>query len=133
MTDKGEKNFPQLVADLNKGPKKESEMPPLHPRPDELVDISKEETEERITNQLLKAKKFGSNYRVFDISNEDQRTQLEEIMDHILQDGWLLGYEEKQILQNGRVIVFVKYLIPSEPVTRQVAPEDVVDTRAKQG
>jgi hypothetical protein len=125
-----EKDFPQLLSELNEGPTKEKDMPPLHPRPDELVDISKEETQENITNQLLKAKKFRSNYRVFDIGDEDQRDLLEEIMDHILRDGWLLGYEEKQILQSGRVVVFIKYLIPDEPVIKPTA-SDVADARTK--
>jgi len=115
-----EKDFPQIMAELNKGPAKNTDMPPLHPRPDELVDISKEEAQEKVTNQLLKAKKFKSNYRVFDIADEEKREELEEIMNHVLQDGWLLGYEEKQILQSGRVIVFVKYLIPNEPLIRPV-------------
>lgn len=126
-----EKDFPKIISDLNKGVQKEKGIPPLHPRPDELIDISKEETQEQITNQLLKAKKFKSNYRVFDIGNEEQREQLEEVMDHVLRDGWLLGFEDKQILQSGRVIVFVKYLIPDEPVASPPSPGDVADSRAK--
>lgn len=125
-----EKDFVQIVSELNEGPAKERDMPPLHPRPDELVDISKEETQEKITNQLLKTRKFRSNYRVFDIGDEEQREQLEEIMDHILRDGWMLGYEEKQILQSGRIIVFLKYLIPDEPVMKPTA-SDAADARTK--
>ena len=125
-----EMDFPQILQELNKGPVKEKDMPPLHPRPDELVDISKKETEEQITSKLLKSKKFKSNYRVYDIADEDQCTALEEVMDHILRDGWMLGYEEKQIMQSGRVIVFLKYLIPDAPPPKLTAA-DIADARSK--
>lgn len=129
--EKTEQSFVDVLQDLNKGPAKNQDMPPLHPRPDQLVDISQEEAQEKVTRQLLQAKKFRSNYRVFDLAEDEQREDLEEIMNHILCDGWILGFEEKQILQSGRVIVFIKYLIPNEPVTKPPAPDDIADRRTK--
>lgn len=93
-------------------------LPPLHPTPGELVDISKEEEDSQKMQTLFTAKKFKAKYGYFDVSDEEQREKLEEIMTHILQDGWLQAREEMTITKDGSAIVVLKYLIPMESLNK---------------
>lgn len=96
--------------------KEVKEIPPIHPDPEELVDISKEEKErEDMQRQLMRMGKFTAKYGYFNLADEEQRAELEKIQNHILQDGWLQGHEEITILKDGRAIVVLKYLIPETP------------------
>lgn len=89
------------------------EIPPIHPNPEELVDISEEEKKrEGLQRQLMRIGKFTAKYGYFNLADEEQREELEKIQNHILQDGWLQGHEEITILKDGRAIVVLKYLIP---------------------
>jgi hypothetical protein len=91
-------------------------IPPIHPNPEELVDISEDEKKrEGMQRQLMRIGKFTAKYGYFNLADEEQREELEKIQNHILQDGWLQGHEEITILKDGRAIVVLKYLIPDTP------------------
>ena len=102
-------------------------LPPLHPTQEELVDISKEEKNQQKMQILFSAKKFRAKYGYFDVSRKEDREKLEEIMTHILQDGWLPAREEITITKDGSAIVVLKYLIPEE--TPEKPTEDSVEAK----
>lgn len=116
--------FADTLNELNKGPAEGKDLPPLHPRPDELVDISKEQRQQDTIAQFMKHHKVRSNYRIFDISDSEQRDMLEVVMDHILRDGWILSYEEKVITPSGSALVFLKYLIPDDVSKKSKTEEE---------
>jgi len=94
-------------------------LPPLHPTPDELVDISKDEEPKKDgLPTLLKVGKFTARYGYFDVSKKEDREELETIMNHVLQDGWLQAREEMTILKDGSAIIVLKYLVPTEAPKR---------------
>ena len=93
----------------------DKEMPPVHPG--KQVEISDEEVKDNIDrktgrNMFDMRGKFRASYGQFDLSDDEQREELENMVNNCLQKKWLMAREEWQHLQDGRTMVSVKCLVP---------------------
>lgn len=103
----------------------EQSMPPVHPG--RHVEISDEEVKTNLDrktgrNMFDIRGKFHSRYGHFDMTNEEQREQLENMVNNCLQKKWLLAREEWQHLSDGRTIVSIKCLVPEDKVQTSKKP-----------
>jgi len=101
-------DFANALAQLNATTPRD--LPPMHP--DQLL------AEAGRGGQMPAAKmpnKYEAKYRKFDLGDEEDVKELEEISNHILNDGWLPGREEwLHMPKTGTSYVILKYLVPQE-------------------
>jgi hypothetical protein len=95
----------------------DQEMPPVHPG--RHVEISDSEVEANIDRKFGRGmfqmrEKFRCQYGLFDMSDPEQREELENMVNNCLQKKWIMAREEWQHLQDGRTMVSVKCLIPED-------------------
>jgi len=92
------------------------EVPPTHPG--KHVEITDNEMERHMSERFggkglfQTGQTFKSKYGHYDVSDEAQREELENMINNCLQKKWLLAREEWQHLPDGRTIVTVKCLEP---------------------
>jgi hypothetical protein len=107
----------------------DQEMPPVHPG--KQAEISDEEVQANIDrktgrNMFDMRGKFRSQYGLFDMSDAEQREELENMVNNCLQKKWLMAREEWQHLQDGRTMVSIKCLVPDDkPKKKASSDEDV--------
>jgi hypothetical protein len=54
---------------------------------------------------------YEAHYKRFDLSADSDRLDLEEIMGHVMKDGWLMAREEWVHAKDGNTYVILKYLV----------------------
>lgn len=107
----------------------DQEMPPVHPG--KHVEISDAEVQANIDrktgrNMFDMRGKFRAQYGLFDLSDAEQREELENMVNNCLQKKWLMAREEWQHLQDGRTMVSVKCLVPDDkPKKKESSDENV--------
>lgn len=110
-------DFEKALAQLNA--MEPRDLPPLHP--DQLL------AEAGRGGQMPAAKlagQFEAKYKKFCLDNEENVKELEEINNHILNDGWLPAREEWLHTKSGTSFVVLKYLVPKEkPKPKKKAKE----------
>lgn len=90
------------------------DLPPLHP--DQLLK------EAGRGGQMPSAKlagQFEAKYKKLCVDDEEQVKELEEINNHILNDGWLPAREEWVHAKSGVSYVVLKYLVPKEKAKKK--------------
>jgi hypothetical protein len=102
-------------------------MPPVHPGKHE--EVSDSEVQANIDrkfgrNMFQMRDKFRCQYGLFDMSDAEQREELENMVNNCLQKKWLMAREEWQHLQDGRTMVSVKCLIPEDHPKKKKAGGD---------
>ena len=100
-------DFEKALAQLNAQPPRE--LPPSHP--DQLLKNAGR------GGQMPAAKLAGhyeSRYKKFSMGDEKQVAELEDINNHILNDGWLPGREEWIHTKEGATYIILKYLVPKD-------------------
>lgn len=91
------------------------EVPPLHPN---TINISDEEMEKAAnakgTSSLFSTpkKKMRCEVGVYDLSDPEQQTKYQNLINNCLQKGWLLAREDWQRTPEGGAFAAVKVLIP---------------------
>ena len=105
----------------------DQEMPPVHPGRHE--EVSDSEVQANIDRKFGRGmfhmrQKFRCQYGLFDMSDPEQREELENMVNNCLQKKWLMAREEWQHLQDGRTMVSVKCLIPEDKLNKKKARDD---------
>ena len=118
---KPEEDFQRALAALNATEPRD--LPPMHP--DQLLNEAGRGGQ--MPAAQISQKKYDAKYKKFSLDNVSDVEELEEITNHILNDGWIPGREEwLHMPKTGTSYVILKYLIPKEkPVAKKKAKEPV--------
>ena len=92
------------------------EVPPLHPK---TISISDEEVEDSVNRKYSRnlfestnTKKMRCEVGIFDLGNEEQKAEYQNMINNCLQKGWLLARDDWQRTPEGGAFAAVKVLIP---------------------
>ncbi len=110
-----EGDFAKMMQQVNtQGPSRD--IPPLHPQKKHIItDEEMDAVWKKEQSQQLfvpSNKTFRCECGVYNLGDEDQRTEYQNMINNCLQKGWLLARDDWSRTQDGAVIAAVKCLIP---------------------
>jgi hypothetical protein len=100
-------DFVDAIAEANKRDGVDS---PLFPGPEELLDPTKPEEQEKLL-QMAKSMEFTAHYARFDLTHEDDVIRLEDIQTKIVMGQAIMGREEWVHSKEGGTVVVLKWLV----------------------
>jgi hypothetical protein len=105
-----------------------------------LFPTKREDVEERVHEEVpppgekgipslveTQADNYKARYRRFDLADDKDVADLEEINNHIMKDGWLPGREEWLHTRDGGTYVVLKWLERTKPLKKKQSEKEDTD------